>query len=80
LTRQAAERSLRLTMDKQNRLTRVDELEIGARYQWLNDGVLGPVYTLKEIRFKGRNIRLIKDGDTEEIAMFCWRNRLIRVG
>lgn len=49
-------------MDRQGRLTKWSELELGARYQWFKGGVGGPFYKLAEINQRHGYIKMLKDG------------------
>jgi len=68
-------------MDKQNRLTKWSELELGARYQWLKGGVGGPFFTLVEINQRHGFIKMLKDGNDKPGPFFrkSWPNRFRKV-
>ena len=66
-------------MDKQNRLTKWSELELGARYQWLKGGVGGPFFTLVEIDEQRGFIGMLKDGNDRPDLNYNWQNRFRKV-
>lgn len=66
-------------MDKQNRLTKWSELELGARYQWLKGGVGGSLFTLVEIDQRRGFVRMLKDGNDRPTLIWCWQKRFRKV-
>jgi hypothetical protein len=56
-------------MDKQNRLTRFDELELGQEYEWVKGRTVLSPYRCDEINECGGYIRM------NGIKHFAWRGR-----
>ena len=67
-------------MDRQNRLTKWSELDIGARYQWLKGGVGGSIFTLVEINERDGFIRMLKENNKIPMVFRqSWKNRFRKV-
>lgn len=66
-------------MDKQGRLTRWDELEIGAQYEWVKYEASNGIHTLIEINKPEGFILMKTEGCPNGLHFYAWQNRFRKV-
>jgi hypothetical protein len=65
-------------MDKQNRLTKWEEWEIGATYQWVKGSLVLDNYRCTEVNRKEGFVRLATGRSIESVRQFNWQKRFRR--
>jgi len=67
-------------MDAQQRLTRIDEWEVGASYHWLKGGQPGKIVTCVSVDADGGvHLREEESGTVFRSSSCQWRNRWVVV-
>lgn len=64
-------------MDRQGRLTRLDEWRVGQLYRWRKGGVNGEAWRCAAVNRRGGFIRLEREGSAGSVCFLNWHHRFL---